>query len=201
MPGHLLHSHLWQYLCILAEHCASGLQAYFGSGTKLTVLEHEVAVPKVEILPPSTQEIREKKRVTLVCVATGFYPDHVTVTWMINGKVETKRTKTDNSASWSGPTKNYSISSRLRLPVKQWFNTKNRFLCEVGFFNGNTTINVTDSIQGAQYCGLSAEQNQRNGNAAEFSYILLLGKSALFAAFLMIFVFKLKGSVVKKDIH
>ncbi|KAK6477929.1 T-cell receptor beta-1 chain C region, partial [Huso huso] len=64
------------YCAASATHCASNLQAYFGNGTKLTVIGKlckRPSSPKLHILEPSKEEIVQKKRVTLVCLATNFY--------------------------------------------------------------------------------------------------------------------------------
>ncbi|KAJ8340684.1 hypothetical protein SKAU_G00353170 [Synaphobranchus kaupii] len=189
---------LCRYSCVWVEHRATGYAAYFGDGTKLTVLgkNTNISLPNVKILQPSKKEIKLKKRVTLVCVATDFYPDHVTITWKINNNDETSRSKMDESATWSDKFNKYSITSRLRVTAKQWHNSQNKFHCSVGFFNGNKTVNLTDTIQGIQYCGTTVGENKWSGNAAELSYILVLVKSALFALFLTTFVCKLKGSKV-----
>uniref|UniRef100_A0A8C0BRL4 Ig-like domain-containing protein n=1 Tax=Buteo japonicus TaxID=224669 RepID=A0A8C0BRL4_9AVES len=50
---------------------------YFGSGTKLTVVA-------VAIFSPSKQEIQQKSKATLVCLASGFYPDHLNLVWKVN---------------------------------------------------------------------------------------------------------------------
>nr|ADW95893.1 T-cell receptor beta chain [Ginglymostoma cirratum] len=41
-------------------------EAYFGTGTKLVVMEHPVKFPKVTILKPSPAELREKRKATVV---------------------------------------------------------------------------------------------------------------------------------------
>ncbi|KAL4668865.1 hypothetical protein H8959_007419 [Pygathrix nigripes] len=69
-----------------------GLQAvstdtqYFGPGTRLTVLEDlkKVFPPKVAVFEPSEAEISHTQKATLVCLATGFYPDHVELSWWVN---------------------------------------------------------------------------------------------------------------------
>ncbi|XP_061102956.1 uncharacterized protein LOC133131601 [Conger conger] len=171
--------------------------AYFGEGTKLTVLENDIIEPTtVKILEPSKRETTRKKLVTLVCVATGFYPDHVSITWKINERNETDRCKMDDSAAWSEKSSTFSITSRLRVHWKEWSNTKNLFSCSVCFFNGNATKCFPATIRGIQHCGTTAEENKWSGNAAELSYTLILVKSALFALFLTIFVWKFKGSKV-----
>uniref|UniRef100_A0A3Q2YBK0 Ig-like domain-containing protein n=1 Tax=Hippocampus comes TaxID=109280 RepID=A0A3Q2YBK0_HIPCM len=84
------------YFCaastVVISTCRSTV-ALFGPGTKLTVLEPnaKITLPKVTLFPPSKKECtnekdRETKKKTLVCAATDFYPDHVSVAWMVDGQ-------------------------------------------------------------------------------------------------------------------
>uniref|UniRef100_A0A3P9LN64 Immunoglobulin C1-set domain-containing protein n=1 Tax=Oryzias latipes TaxID=8090 RepID=A0A3P9LN64_ORYLA len=80
--------------------------AYFGRGTKLTVLEPGINVTaptRVKVLSPSEKECSSGTK-TLVCVASGFYPDHVKkhVCFALNsGKQEAERRVT--SVTWGSP--------------------------------------------------------------------------------------------------
>uniref|UniRef100_A0A8D3C0L2 Ig-like domain-containing protein n=1 Tax=Scophthalmus maximus TaxID=52904 RepID=A0A8D3C0L2_SCOMX len=99
-------------------HCDSGTsEAYFGGGTKLTVLEYDVKPPVVKVLGPSSRECRNLKdnerRKTLLCVASDFYPDHVSVSWRVGGQEVSRGVATDNAALRQG--ENYKITSRLRV--------------------------------------------------------------------------------------
>ncbi|KAE8290292.1 hypothetical protein D5F01_LYC12014 [Larimichthys crocea] len=80
------------------KRCAN-YEAYFGQGTKLTVLDPDQKLnpPQVKVLRPSQNECRNRKK-TLVCVASKFYPDHVSVYWKINGENHTDGVVTDNNA-------------------------------------------------------------------------------------------------------
>uniref|UniRef100_A0A8C4EZ83 Ig-like domain-containing protein n=1 Tax=Dicentrarchus labrax TaxID=13489 RepID=A0A8C4EZ83_DICLA len=132
-------------------HCDSVTEAYFGKGTKLTVLEKdkEITEPTVEVLRPSPTECRnEQRNKTLVCVATGFYPDHVSISWQISGVGVTKGVATDEAAQWMPGKTFYQITSRLKVSEEDWYNPKNQFNCTVNFYNGNDTVPYTDSIRG-----------------------------------------------------
>uniref|UniRef100_A0A8C7CK30 Ig-like domain-containing protein n=1 Tax=Oncorhynchus kisutch TaxID=8019 RepID=A0A8C7CK30_ONCKI len=135
-----------EYFC----RCDTGSVPYFGNGTKLTVLDIPVTPPKVKVLPPSTKECEDrnkKKKKTLVCVATDFYPDHVTVFWKLNGGANiTDGVGTDNTAL-RDENRRYSITSRLRVPAKTWNTASNRFTCTVRFFNGTDDIYVPVSCE------------------------------------------------------
>uniref|UniRef100_A0A3Q0QUL3 Ig-like domain-containing protein n=1 Tax=Amphilophus citrinellus TaxID=61819 RepID=A0A3Q0QUL3_AMPCI len=100
-------------------YCASR-RAYFGAGTKLTVLGRTPVKPTVEILKPSERECRnnkdKKRKKTLVCVGSKFYPDHVSVSWESDGEAITKGVATDEAAQRVGDV--YRITSRLRVSAK-----------------------------------------------------------------------------------
>lgn len=128
--------------------------------------EKEVTEPTVTVFPPSESEIcdqiKEKRKplkVTLLCAATNFYPDHVSVIWMINNDDQTKqgavgKVGTDNNALRDKDGM-YSITSRLRVPLNIWGNKKKRFTCIVRFFNGTAYIdakNHTDGKIGMALC-------------------------------------------------
>ena len=97
----------------------------------------------VRIIKPSDKELCKKKkqmdRVTLVCVAENFYPDHVSITWMVAGVERKDGVATDPSAKQDKVTKMFSISSRLKVTKKEWNNEKNEFSCKLNFYNGSKT--------------------------------------------------------------
>ncbi|MBN3300332.1 TCB2 protein, partial [Amia calva] len=127
----------------------SGFSALIFSGIKLIVLDPKYKVREpttVQVLHPSIQEIKDKKRATLVCVASDFYPDHVSVSWKVNDRDE-KRFKTDDAAT-KVTNGSYSISSRLRVPLKDWFQPKKKFTCIVNFYNGTHNLTSMASIKG-----------------------------------------------------
>ncbi|KAG9352054.1 hypothetical protein JZ751_020467 [Albula glossodonta] len=134
---------------ILLHNAVNAAQAFFGEGTKLTVLEHNVTNPKVKILHPSKNEIEEKKHVTLVCVAYDFYPDHIDIKWGINGVDVTKSSTMDDSARLTESNKKYIISSRLKITKSVWLSSRNEFSCKVEFYNGSKTVTYPDLIKGA----------------------------------------------------
>uniref|UniRef100_A0A3Q2QHG4 Ig-like domain-containing protein n=1 Tax=Fundulus heteroclitus TaxID=8078 RepID=A0A3Q2QHG4_FUNHE len=106
------------YFCAVSDLS----EAYFGSGTRLTVLAGKnITLPIVKIIQPSANECREqksqkgKRRKTLVCVASDFYPDHVSVFWELNKQSITDGVATDPAAKMDAATGNYTITSRLRV--------------------------------------------------------------------------------------
>uniref|UniRef100_A0A8C3TMJ2 Ig-like domain-containing protein n=1 Tax=Catharus ustulatus TaxID=91951 RepID=A0A8C3TMJ2_CATUS len=100
----------------------------------------------VAIFSPSKQEIQQKSKATLVCLASGFYPDHLTLVWKVNGVKRTEGVGTDESSTKNGST--YSLTSRLRMPAWEWFNPLNRFECVASFFQNGTTQSINKFIHG-----------------------------------------------------
>ncbi len=99
----------------------------------------EVTPPTVKVLPPSKKECKgkdNKRKKTLVCVASNFYPDHVSITWQIDEEDVSKGVATDNAALWLPKEKYYKITSRLRVSAKEWFTPEKNFTCIVTFYNG-----------------------------------------------------------------
>ncbi|XP_042356672.1 T cell receptor beta chain MC.7.G5-like [Plectropomus leopardus] len=179
--------------------------AYFGSGTKLTVLEPdcEITKPTVQVLPPSTKECRDQKdnarKKTIVCVATGFYPDHVQVSWQINGNSVTNGVATDEAALRED--KFYKITSRLRVLAKEWYKPDTKFTCTVSFFDGTETTSHSDSINGEEAKGeaLTKEKYLRITQTAKFSYGVFIIKSITYGAFVGFLVWKLQSSAGKQN--
>lgn len=106
---------------------------------------HNITEPEVKVLGPAENECRKK---TLVCVADGFYPDHVTVSWQIDGANQTNGVATDSRAERVGM--HYRISSRLRVPATTWFTAGKKFTCIVQFYNGATYIQKEAGTVGLQ---------------------------------------------------
>ncbi|XP_074818288.1 T cell receptor beta chain MC.7.G5-like [Natator depressus] len=127
---------------------------YFGDGTRLTVLEDELTItsPEVAIFPPSKQEIKEKGKATLVCLATKFYPDHIKLVWQVNDAEREDGVRTDEFSTWHEKSKSYSLTSRLRISTKEWFNSKNSFRCAVKFHLDEIQYKV---IRGGDGCGIT----------------------------------------------
>uniref|UniRef100_A0A8C2DB48 Ig-like domain-containing protein n=1 Tax=Cyprinus carpio TaxID=7962 RepID=A0A8C2DB48_CYPCA len=134
--------------------CDSGgsYPAYFGNGTKLTVL----AEPKVKILQPSGIETRCKKTITLVCVAENFYPDHVSITWTLGDKEIKENVATDPYATEDK--KNFfRKTSRLKVSKKE-FKPQNKYICTVSMYNGTQPIfEIAKEINGIE--GISLDVN------------------------------------------
>uniref|UniRef100_A0A3Q2W0W5 Ig-like domain-containing protein n=1 Tax=Haplochromis burtoni TaxID=8153 RepID=A0A3Q2W0W5_HAPBU len=177
-------------------------EAYFGAGTKLTVLapNRTAEPPKVKVFKPSTKECQNEKdkknKKTLLCVASGFYPDHVNVSWQIDGVDVKDGIATDHSAHWNGT--HYRITSRLRVLFSQWFKPGKNFTCTVDFFDGEQTvpsvgwvagIRTGKIIQILQFC---ADKYLKTTHNAKLSYLVLIIKSSIYGLFVIILVWKLQ---------
>uniref|UniRef100_A0A674IKT6 Ig-like domain-containing protein n=1 Tax=Terrapene triunguis TaxID=2587831 RepID=A0A674IKT6_9SAUR len=119
------------YFCL--HNGVNSERQYFGDGTKLTVLGKREARVVLAIFPPSKQEIKEKGKATLVCLATKFYPDHIKLFWEVNDAEREDGVRTDEFSTWDETSKSYSLTSRLRISTQEWFNSKNSFRCAVKF--------------------------------------------------------------------
>ncbi|XP_070697976.1 M1-specific T cell receptor beta chain-like isoform X1 [Pempheris klunzingeri] len=185
----------------------SSYPAYFGEGTRLTVLEpeHPITEPTVKVLPPSQKECRNQKdnekRKTLVCVASEFYPDHVSVSWQIGEKEVTDGVATDSAALRNG--KYYSITSRLRVSAEVWYEPSNKFICTVSFFiNETTKKNSSAFIHGEKAKDTNAmtrEKYLRITQSAKLTYSVFIVKSSIYGAFVAFLVWKLQGSSGKQN--
>ncbi|KAM9651461.1 M1-specific T cell receptor beta chain-like [Trichechus inunguis] len=149
---------------------------YFGEGTRLTVLDNltKVNPPKVAVFEPSEVEISRTQKATLVCLATGFYPDHVELSWWVNGKMALSGVSTDPEPRLepSADNSSYCLSSRLRVSAAFWHNPRNHFRCQVQFYGLSAddewsetrpkpvTQNVSAVVWGRADCGLSSGQEK-----------------------------------------
>ncbi|KAF7652110.1 hypothetical protein LDENG_00101690, partial [Lucifuga dentata] len=176
----------------------------FGAGTKLTVLEPGCPVTPpaaVQIFKPSKKECQKHNaKKTLVCVVSGFYPDHVTVSWQVDGIEETNGVATDTRAIRKG--KVYSLTSRLRVSAKTWFKAATEFTCTAHFFNQNQTEDYKSdpvySEKGAE-TGMTKTEYTKTSQNAKLIYIVLIVKSCIYAVFIIYWVWKIKDSYGKKS--
>ncbi|NXT84456.1 TRBC2 protein, partial [Zapornia atra] len=113
----------------------------------------ETIPPAVAIFSPSKQEMQQKGKATLVCLASDFYPDHLDLVWKVNGAKRTEEVGMDEVSTWNGNT--YSLTSRLRISTMEWFNPSNRFECVASFFKNETKDSIVKFIYGEAGCSLT----------------------------------------------
>ncbi|KAK1894021.1 hypothetical protein KUDE01_019482, partial [Dissostichus eleginoides] len=191
---------------IKLQLCANN-EAYFGQGTKLTVLgdvnNYDPAYfgrgTKLTVL--GVQEPEDHKRTkTLVCVASGFYPDHVSVSWQVGGgAVSSSGVATDSSALRGDKT--YRISSRLRVSASDWFTEGRKFTCRVSFFNGTHTSHHEDTVEGVQVKEgvMTREKYLKTTQAAKLSYVVFIVKSSVYGAGVAFLLWRLQSSARKQS--
>ncbi|XP_053700600.1 M1-specific T cell receptor beta chain-like [Synchiropus splendidus] len=175
--------------------------AYFGSGTKLTVLEHNISEPQIQIFTPAEKECqassqRKAWKKTLVCVASGFYPDTVEVTWDIDGTRATRNVATDSLAQREEEgSHKYRITSRLMVEAQTWARAGIKYTCAVSFYNGTqqSVKKVTQENPSPNKVP-NTVRFQRLSQGAKLSYVTLIVKSAVYGAFVVVLLWKLKGS-------
>ncbi|PWA29576.1 hypothetical protein CCH79_00007864 [Gambusia affinis] len=170
--------------------------AYFGPGTKVTVLdETPVTPPTVKILqtPKCQDKDGNVKNKTLVCVASGFYPDHVGVSWTRNDLKITDGVSTD-AAARRGKDNYYKITSRLTIPNTDSIKPNIRFKCIVSFYNGTANIEKDDvfTTKRTLIPGMTRANYLKITQNAKLSYSALIVKSLLYAALVGLLVWKLQ---------
>lgn len=99
------------------------------------------------LIPKDKAQKKQKQNKTLLCVATDFYPDHVSVFWQIDGDNVTSGVATSDAVQNGSY---YSITSRLTVPLRAWLTRGKIFNCTVSYLNGTTNptiVHRSDYIQ------------------------------------------------------
>nr|ADW95889.1 T-cell receptor beta chain [Ginglymostoma cirratum] len=193
-------SHTAVYYC--ACNRERRIEAYFGTGTKLVVMEHPVKFPKVTILKPSPAELREKRKATVVCLVTDFYPDNIQIHWYVNGEKQPEndaKIQSDPESIIQEDNKSYSATSRIRFNEEQWLELT-KVECRVNHYtNGSEPTSYTSQFYvNAETCGMSKEAKAQSMTTARMTYLMVLCKSILYALFVSIIVWKSKISHSKR---
>ncbi|GCB66422.1 hypothetical protein scyTo_0012005 [Scyliorhinus torazame] len=181
-------------VCVCASNTVNAEQ-YFGEGTRLTVLEagQEIKNPKVTIFDPSEEEIRQRKKATIVCLANDFFPDYLKFSWTANGEeVEEKYVVTDRPQK--GTNGLYSASSRATVPLEEW--GRKEFSCKVIHYSKDgAEVYAEKKISSKTgLCEGNAERVRKQQIMAKTTYSLLISKSILYMATVIILLLKMKCS-------
>uniref|UniRef100_A0A2K6EKG8 Ig-like domain-containing protein n=1 Tax=Propithecus coquereli TaxID=379532 RepID=A0A2K6EKG8_PROCO len=141
----------------------------------------KVTPPKVAVFEPSEAEISRTHKATLVCLATGFYPDHVELSWWVNGKEVQSGVSTDPQPYKEQPSLNdstYCLSSRLRVSATFWHNPRNHFRCQVQFFGLAEEDEWTQDTDKPITQNISAEAWGRAGVWGLWRPVRMLGQAS-----------------------
>ncbi|XP_067884561.1 uncharacterized protein [Heterodontus francisci] len=157
---------------------------------------------KVTVFEPSPEEIREKKKATVVCLVSDFYPDNIKIHWLVDGKekdANDTNIHTDLNAILSKENTSYSISSRLRFDALDWARSKN-VECRVDLYTNEsvpTTSSSTLAVK-AEMCGISKEAKIQSMATAKLTYLILICKSIFYTIFISTIAWKTKTSYSKR---
>ncbi|XP_024916051.1 LOW QUALITY PROTEIN: T-cell receptor beta-1 chain C region [Cynoglossus semilaevis] len=182
--------------------------------------EHDVKEPKVKILGPSSEECRNEKKKTLLCVVSEL--------WQVDRNNVTRGVARDKFAQRDS--KFYKITSRLRVSAEDWFNPEKDFRCIVIFFNGENhqcykhnqwrrrdgqNLNQiwthvdksSDSVSLLSLYPLAdewfnfKEGYPRSTEKAKLSYVVFIVKSSIYAAFMVFPVYALKTERLREELR
>ncbi|XP_078082996.1 immunoglobulin lambda-1 light chain-like [Mustelus asterias] len=98
----------------------------FGKGTKLNL--GAPRAPSVSVLPPSSDQVKENDKATLVCFINSFNPGVVEVEWFVDGSVRGNGVETSRVLQETNST--FSVSSYLTLSTSEW-NSHELYSCVV----------------------------------------------------------------------
>ncbi|XP_072411915.1 uncharacterized protein [Chiloscyllium punctatum] len=103
-----------EYTCEVIHEATS-----FNTRINMKYQEVQPKSPKVRLLPPSAQEIKNHSRVTLECVITGFYPDSIQVSWEKDGSLISSNTRAGPTALEQ--TETFSVRHYLSVSTEEWW--------------------------------------------------------------------------------
>ncbi|XP_072126149.1 uncharacterized protein [Mobula birostris] len=131
-----------EYECVIEDFSTSAQMSAKTKRTKGTTKR-----PNIRLLPPPEEEIKSNSTAVLECVVSGFYPDHITVTWEKDSSVISSSTSPTPTALEQGGT--FSVRHFLTVSVQEW-ETESVFSCTVTHPPSNTRIKKqVKNVQGA----------------------------------------------------
>ncbi|KAL7889282.1 hypothetical protein AOLI_G00015400 [Acnodon oligacanthus] len=110
------------YYCACAPslHSAAVQQrdVSFGQGTKVVISDRPASPPSLALLAPS-QSVQSGDEVSVVCMARGFHPDSVALSWAEDGSA-VAGSEVQTGSSQRQPDGTFSQSSILKLNAGRW---------------------------------------------------------------------------------
>ncbi|KAI5089588.1 T-cell receptor beta chain V region A20.2.25, partial [Silurus meridionalis] len=126
------------YYCGTRDDSTSGV---FGQGTKLIVSDAALPAPVLNLLPPSSEELKSTKA-TLVCLANDVAGGFADVRWLVNGNPVTSGVITGSAQQQAN--KKFSLSSYLTIDSSEWENDK-VITCEVSAGGKAASVKIKKS--------------------------------------------------------
>ncbi|KAF7688954.1 hypothetical protein HF521_013761 [Silurus meridionalis] len=112
-----------------------------GAGTKLIVSDAALPAPVLNLLPPSSEELKSTKA-TLVCLANDVAGGFADVRWLVNGNPVTSGVITGSAQQQAN--KKFSLSSYLTIDSSEWENDK-VIMCEVSAGGKAASVKIKKS--------------------------------------------------------
>ncbi|KAF7688971.1 hypothetical protein HF521_013778 [Silurus meridionalis] len=110
-------------------------------GTKLIVSDAALPAPVLNLLPPSSEELKSTKA-TLVCLANDVAGGFADVRWLVNGNPVTSGVITGSAQQQAN--KKFSLSSYLTIDSSEWENDK-VITCEVSAGGKAASVKIKKS--------------------------------------------------------
>nr|XP_006014165.2 PREDICTED: tyrosine-protein phosphatase non-receptor type substrate 1-like [Latimeria chalumnae] len=150
----------------------------FGEGTEVIYSDKLSALrrPAVQLLAPAPHEITTRGSATLICIAIGFYPKVIRMSWFVNGTQTAASPEMDALIDNGGRT--FSTSGFLTLRAGEWQRGL-EVTCQVN--HETLQVPLRRSMKHTEVAKARVKGRQElNLDAAFYSYLVLLLSSGLY---------------------